>query len=86
MSKVQLSLTSEEAAILEGYGNQFGYSLPKTIRYIISNAAENFLREGAVPVFKMSEKTERAGLQALREQKQGKAVAVEDVNSFFDNL
>lgn len=86
MNKVQLSLTNEEAAILEGYGSQFGYSLPKTLRYIISKAAENFLKEGTVPVFEMSAITEQAGLDALKEYRSGKTTAVSNTDEFFDNL
>ena len=86
MNKVQLSLTDEESAILEEYGNQFGYSLPKTLRFIISKAAEKFIEEGTIPVFEMSEKTEKAGLEALKEYRAGKTIAVNDSDEFFDNL
>ena len=48
MTKVQLSLTQEEAAILSGYGNQFGYSLPKTIKFLISKATENVIFSGLI--------------------------------------
>lgn len=86
MNKVQLSLTTEEVAILEGYGNQFGYSLPKTLRYIISKAAESFLREGTIPVFEMSEKTEKAGLDALKEYRSGKTTGINNADDFIDSL
>ncbi len=86
MNKVQLSLTDEEATILASYGSQFGYSLPKTLRFVISKAAEKFMREGTIPVFKMSDKTEQTGLEALKEYRAGKAIAVDDVDTFFDNL
>lgn len=86
MNKVQLSLTSEEAAIIEHYGSQFGYSLPKTLRFIISKAAESFLKEGAVPVFEMSKKTELAGQQAVKEFRAGKTLAISDIDEYFDNL
>lgn len=86
MNKVQLSLTDEEAAILASYGSQFGYSLPKTLRFVISKAAEKFIREGTIPVFEMSDKTEQAGLAALKEHKAGKTIAVDDIDAFLDNL
>ncbi len=86
MNKVQLSLTNEEAAILMGYGSQFGYSLPKTIRYVISKAAEAFMRESKYQVFEMSKKREEAGLKAIQEKKEGKAIRVDNVNEYFDNL
>jgi len=86
MNKVQLTLTKEEVAILSEYGSQFGYSLPKTIRFVISKAAEKFLQEGTLPTFSMSEKTERAGLEAQREHEAGKTREVKNLNEFFDEL
>ncbi len=52
MNKVQLTLTNEETAILSSYGRQFGYSLPKTIKFIISKTAESYLKEQAASVDK----------------------------------
>lgn len=86
MTKVQLSLTSQEAAILTSYGSQFGYNLPKTIRFIISKASENFLNEGTIPEYKMKAETEQKGLDAISEQKKGETIEVKDVDKFFDNL
>ncbi|PIR62055.1 MAG: hypothetical protein COY81_04505 [Candidatus Pacebacteria bacterium CG_4_10_14_0_8_um_filter_43_12] len=86
MNKVQLSLTDEETAILASYGSQFGYSLPKTLRFVISKAAEKFIREGTIPVFEMSDKIEQTGLKALKEHQAGKTIAVDDIDTFFDNL
>ncbi|MBU2592673.1 hypothetical protein KKD61_04400 [Patescibacteria group bacterium] len=86
MTKVQLSLTDQEAAILSNYGSQFGYNLPKTIRFVISKASEKLLREGVVPVYEMSKKTEKKGLEALKKHKAGKTIAVQDVKEFFSAL
>jgi hypothetical protein len=86
MNKVQLSLTDEEVAILASYGSQFGYSLPKTLRFVISKAAEKFIREGTVPVFEMSDATEKKGLAALKEHRAGKTIVTDDTDAFFENL
>lgn len=86
MNKVQLTLTTEEASILSAYGQQFGYSLPKTIKYVISKAAESFVREQAVTTYKVSEKMEKAGQKARQEYLDGKTVAVKDTDEFFDKL
>lgn len=86
MTKVQLSLTDEEAAILSGYGEQFGYNLPKVIRYIISKATEKALQEKTIPVYKMSEKTEEKGLQALKEHTEGKTSRVDNIDEYFESL
>lgn len=86
MTKVQLSLTDEEAAVLAGFGAQFGYNLPKTIRYIISKATERALQNRTVSVYPMSEEREKRGIQALKEHEQGKTTKIEDTNDYFDSL
>ncbi len=86
MNKVQLSLTEEEVNILSDYGSQFGYSLPKTIRYVISKAAEEFLSQSKVSVFEMSEKRERSGLRAIEKFEAGETKSVSNTDAFFDNL
>ncbi|NCN03885.1 MAG: hypothetical protein GW942_02325 [Candidatus Pacebacteria bacterium] len=85
MTKVQLSLTPQEAAILSNYGSQFGYNLPKTIRFFISKASEEILKK-EIPTFKMSKKTEENGLKALEEHQLGKTVQIDDVEEFFSSL
>jgi hypothetical protein len=86
MTKVQLSLTQEEAAILTGYGNQFGYSLPKTIKFVISKAAENVVMAGSMPVYELSESLEKKGIEAVKEHRAGKTIEVQNFESYFDAL
>ncbi|MEX0896221.1 MAG: hypothetical protein WDZ94_04830 [Patescibacteria group bacterium] len=85
MTKVQLSLTTQEATLLENYGSQFGYNLPKTIRFFISKASEEILKN-EVPTFKMSKKTEENGLKALEEHHLGKTHEMNDVDEFINSL
>jgi hypothetical protein len=86
MNKVQLTLTDQEASLLESFGSQFGYSLAKTIRYVISKASEKILQQNKIPTFEMSEETEKKGLEALEEYRSGKATQVKNVGAFFDSL
>jgi len=86
MNKVQLTLTNQEAALLESFGSQFGYNLSKTIRYFISKASENILQQGFIPTYEMSAKTEKKGLQAVKEHRAGKTIKVSNATSFFDSL
>ena len=86
MTKVQLSLTQEEAAILIGYGEQFGYSLPKTIKFMISKATESVVRSGGLPVYDLPASLEKKGLQALDEHKAGKTTEIKDFAAYFDAL
>ncbi|MFC1790175.1 hypothetical protein ACFLZP_01675 [Patescibacteria group bacterium] len=86
MTKVQLSLTDQEAALLTSYGAYFGYSLPKVIRFILAKTAEQVLDTGVIPTYKLSEKNEKKGLEALREHRQGKTIKIKDPDHFFDSL
>lgn len=86
MTKVQLSLTPEEAAILIGYGDQFGYSLPKTIKFMISKAAESVVRSGSLPVYELPDSLEKKGIEALNEHLAGKTTEVKDFANYFDAL
>lgn len=85
MTKVQLSLISQEATLLENYGAQFGYNLPKTIRFFISKASEKILKNG-IPIFVMSKRIEENGLKALEEHCLGKTHEMNDADEFFDSL
>lgn len=86
MTKVQLTLTDQEAALLEGYGSQLGYNVPKTAKFFIKKAAEKILNQGIIPVYEMSEETEQKGLAALEEHKAGNTTKVTDAKKFFEEL
>ncbi len=85
-TKVQLTLTDKEAAILADYGKKFGYNLPKTLKFLLSKAAEKVYHSGVVPVFDLPECLEKKGLIALKEHKEGKTEEVKDFEEFFAKL
>lgn len=86
MTKLQLTLTDQEAALLAGYGSQLGYNVSKTAKFFIKKAAEKILNQGIVPVFEMSEETEQKGLAALEEHEAGRTTKVNDPKKFFEEL
>ncbi|GEM_PF-550209 len=86
MTKVQLTLTDQEAALLAGYGDQLGYNIAKMAKFFISKATEEIFKQGVIPVYEMSEKTERAGLKAVKEYREGKTTEISDIKEFFTNL
>jgi len=86
MTKVQLTLTDNETAILKRYGSQFGYNLSKTIRFLVSKAAEKVIVEGTIPEFPMSKATEKIGLEALKEHRDGKTTKVDNISEFVAKL
>jgi len=86
MTKIQLTLTDQEAALLAGYGSQLGHNVPKTAKFFIKKAAEQILNQGVIPVYEMSEETEQRGLEALAEHKAGRTTKVTDAKKFFEEL
>jgi len=85
MTKIQVTLTDQEAAYLSGYGSQFGYSLPKTAKYFLSKEVEKIAREQALPVYPLSPKMEEKGRQAVDEYKAGKTIEVTNIESYFNS-
>lgn len=79
MTKLQLTITDQEAAILAGYGNQLGYNVPKTAKFFLSQATAEIIKQGIIPVYEMSEKTEQKGLDALEEHRLGKTHEMNDI-------
>jgi flagellar motor component MotA len=86
MTKLQLTLTDQEAALLAGYGSQLGYNVPKTAKFFIKKAAEQILNKGIVPIYEMSEETEKKGLEALEEHRAGKTTEITDIEKFFEEV
>lgn len=86
MTKVQLSLPDQEVSILQYYGNQLGYSLPKIIRFVITKASEEILEKQTIPTYQMSEKTEQKGIDALQAYRKGQTKEVKNIEEFFRSL
>ena len=86
MTKVQISLTSQEVTILNSYGSQFGYNLTKTIRFLISKTTEELLKTGVTPTYELNTKLEEKGLNALKEHQEGETSLVDDAQKFFKQI
>lgn len=71
MTKLQITLTNEEADLLSAKAAQFGYKLTRFVKFLISKEAAEIANQNS-PVFKMSEKSEKVALRALKEHKKGK--------------
>ena len=86
MTKVQLTLTEQEVAILRGVGSLYGYNLPRTLKFIISKEVNRALQERVIPTYKMSKKMEKVALQAEKDYREGKTFPMDDIDKFFDEL
>jgi len=80
MTKLQITLTSAEADLLSAKAAQFGYKLTRFVKFLIAKEAAKTAEQG-LPVFTMSEKAEKIGLQAKIDYKKGKA---KEISSFKD--
>lgn len=83
---MQLTLADQEAAILTSYGEQFGYSLPKTIKFLLGKAAEQAHNSRTIPVYTLPEALEQKGPVALEDHRAGKTTEVTDFKSYFQSL
>lgn len=86
MTKVQLTLTDQEAAVLKGLGYRFGYSLTKTLKYLVSKEVDLALQNGVLPTFMMSKRMEKIALQAEKEYAEGKTSRITNIDEFFAKL
>lgn len=80
MTKLQLSLTDQENAILSAKASQLGYSVTRYVKFIISKeAAKTIDSNDNLPTFPMSPKLEEIGLKALADHRAGKTTVLENI-------
>lgn len=84
MTKIQLTLTSQEADILSVKAAQLGYNLTRYIKLLISKEAENTFTSANLPTFPMSKELETIGLQALKDHQAGKTISFESIDELFE--
>lgn len=81
-TQIKVTLPEELYLHLKSKAEKFGLGLASYIRHLVIND----VKDVDIPVFRMSEKTEKRGLQALKEHAEGKTTKVENVDEYFDNL
>jgi hypothetical protein len=57
-----------------------------TMASYIKNLVIDDVRDIDIPVFRMSEKTEKIALQAIEDYKKGKTHEIGDIDKYLDNL
>lgn len=80
--QIKVTLPEKLQELVQSKADQYGLTISTYIKHLVLNDVKDM----DMPVFPMSEKTEETGLKALKEYKEGKTIAVEDVDKFFDNL
>ncbi len=80
--QIKVTLPDELYLHLRSKAEKFGLNLSSYIRHLVIND----VKDVNIPVFKMSTKTEKKGLQALKEYQEGKTTKVDNIDEYFDNL
>lgn len=81
-TQVKITLPNELYLYVKSKAEKFDLNLASYIRHLVIND----VRDMNIPVFKMSEKTERNGLQALQEFKKGKTTKIDNIDKYFDSI
>lgn len=80
--QVKVTLPAELLRFVKAKADTLGLSVATYVRHLVIEDT----KEDNIPTFKMSEATERRGLKALEEHRQGKTIEVTDAQKFFEEL
>lgn len=80
--QIKITLPEELYLHLKSKAEKFGLNLASYVRHLVIND----VKDVDIPVFKMSERTEKNGLEALREYEEGKTNKIDDIDKYFDSL
>ncbi len=67
-TQIKVTLPAELYLFLKSKAEKFGLNMASYVRYLVIND----VKDVDIPVFKMSEKTEKIALKALRDYRKGK--------------
>ena len=81
-TQAKITLSDELYLRLRSRAEKFGLNLAAYIRNLIINDVKDI----DVPVFKMSEKTEKIALKALEDYNSGKTKAINNLDNCLANL
>lgn len=81
-TQVKLNLPRALKEFAESKASKFGMPLTAYIKHLILRDVEKM----EYPVFKASKRTEEAYKDALKAEKEGKLIKVNNVKKFFDEL
>lgn len=69
MTKLQITLTDQEAKLLASKAAGLGYDVTRYVKYILAREAEEALEN--IPIFKASSSTEKLIREAIEEDEKG---------------
>jgi predicted DNA-binding protein len=81
-TQVKITLPNELYLHLRSRAEKFGLNLAAYVRNLIINDVKDI----DIPVFKMSEKTEKVVSKALEDYKSGKTKEIGNIDNYLNNL
>ena len=81
-AQIKLNLPLALKEYLESKANKFGMPIAAYVKHRIMNDVKDM----EYPEFELSERSEKAYKRALKAQKEGKLISVDNIDEFFKNL
>ncbi len=81
-AQIKLNLPLALKEYLESKANKFGMPIAAYVKHLIMNDVKDM----QYPEFELSERSEKAYKRALKAQKEGKLISVDNIDEFFKNL
>jgi predicted DNA-binding protein len=81
-TQIKINLPVALKELLESKASRFGMPLAGYIKHLMVREVEDM----DYPEFELSEKSEKAFQRALKAQKEGKLITVDNIDEFFKNL
>jgi predicted DNA-binding protein len=81
-TQVKVTLPDELYLHIKSRADRLGLNLASYIRHLIIND----VKDVEIPVFEMSEKTEKIASKALKDYKNGKTKVMGDIDSYLNGL
>lgn len=81
-TQIKVTLPDELYLHLRSKAEKLGLNLASYVRHLVINDVKDI----DIPVFRMSEKTEKRGLQALKEHEEGKTTKIKNMDEYLSDL
>lgn len=81
-TQIKINLPVALKEFVQSKAQRFGMPLATYIKHLILKEVEGM----EYPIFPASKRTERAYRKALKDQKEGKLIKVDDIDKFFKEL
>ena len=81
-TQIKVTLPDQLYFFLKSKADRFGLTMSSYVKNLVIDD----VKDENIPVFEMSEKLEKQGIQALKEYHEGNTESVENIEEYFMNL